>query len=370
MRWTAAAAGLVAATIVPAALSAGEPVPVQTAQAQSPSTGRQAPEAGIRRYLHPVRKFTLAVPPGAELAETGEAAHVRIQSRKGFRINIQTGDADPAVSLPQRISRFDAKYLGQGKPWSQKIGQEPVTVAGLEAISATYEGAGTQGRVVVVRGVKTDFVFMFVAPQERFDELDRQFQWVLANFQPNPADHPATAGTRPAGAPALSPAGVHPKRFEEPKDGYYTIQYPGDWDVTRPAQNLTMFSGKQGTEAFQAIVMIEDVRPTGAKTPAEAAQAALADLKATLTRQAGDLAVVGEQALTYKNGRLSLPGRRIDMTYTYAGQRYRKWVLVVPRPAAAVAHIWSYTAPEAQFAAFRPFAEAMLKSWTIRPGSG
>ncbi|MFQ5764141.1 MAG: hypothetical protein ACE5GT_04370, partial [Rhodospirillales bacterium] len=148
------------------------------------------------------------------------------------------------------------------------------------------------------------------------------------------------------------------------------IQYPGDWNVTRPAANLAMFSGKQGTDAFQAIVMIENVRPAGAKTPGEAAQAALADLKATLTEQAGDFAVIGEQALTYKNGRLSLPGRRIDMTYTYAGKRYRKWVLVVPRPVAAVAHIWSYTAPEAQFVAFRPFAEAMLKSWTIRPGSG
>jgi hypothetical protein len=35
-----------------------------------------------------------------------------------------------------------------------------------------------------------------------------------------------------------------------------------------------------------------------------------------------------------------------------------------------MAHIWSYTAPENQFLEYRPIADAMLKSWTIQPGSG
>ena len=170
-----------------------------------------------------------------------------------------------------------------------------------------------------------------------------------------------------AGAGAKT--GIAPKRFAEPGYGY-SIQYPGDWVVTQSSANTAIFSGKKGTDAFHAIISIQNVKPPEAKTPAQAALRALADLKVSLSREASSVVFVGEQALTYKNENLSLEGRQIIVTYTFAGERYRKWALVVPRPSGTVAHIWSYTAPDSQFRTFRPFADAMLKSWTIRPGDG
>jgi len=240
-------------------------------------------------------------------------------------------------------------------------------VAGLEAVEADYEGAGTRVKVVVARGRKTDFVFIFFAPVEAFDKLLADFDWLLSNFKPNPADYLETAVRPvPAQTAALTAA---PKRFAQ--SGYgYTIQYPGTWEVTTPSEDTATFSGKKGTDAFQVQISIQNVRPPEAKNPGEATEKVLADLKASLTRKARNFAIVGEKALTYRNGDLSLAGRQMVVTYTYAGQRYRKWALVLPRPTGTTTHIWSYTAPDSRFMDFRPFADAMLKSWTIRSGNG
>ena len=378
MRCRPAATGLAAGLIVLPLLTFSPLAASETVLAQSTPSQLQDPRSPVKRklgvsnqvqtYLHPVRKFTLAIPPGMEVFERGETVQVSIRSRQGYKINVQTGDARPKVSLAQMTAKLEAQYLGPGKPWSQKTNQRTLSVAGPAANETIYEGAGTRVRVVIARGEKSDFVFMFFAPRETYESLASKFDWILASFQPNPADRLTAAGGGPSpGAGAKT--GFAPKRFAEPGYGY-SIQYPGDWVVTQSSANTAIFSGKKGTDAFHAIISIQNGKPPEAKTPAQAALRALADLKASLSREASSVVFVGEQPLTYKNENLSLEGRQIIVTYTFAGERYRKWALVVPRPSGTVAHIWSYTAPDSQFRTFRPFADAMLKSWTIRPGDG
>lgn len=374
------AAGLMAGVLAPlaplalasVALFSGSPVLAQavlaqSSQTQSPSSQPASPKQ-VKTYLHPISKYLLAVPVGAELAERGEAAQVSIRSRRGYIINIQTGDANPDLTLLQMVGKLEAQYLGAGKPWNRKIGSKPTKVAGLKAIENLYEGANTRVKVMIVRGMKTDFVIIFFAPAESFRKLVVDFDWFLANFKPNPADLMETAAAPGANRPPALDSAL-PKQFS--RSGYgYTIQYPGTWEVATPSDDTATFSGKKGTDAFQVVVSIQNVRPPAAKTPAEATEKVLADLKASLTREATDFAIIGEKPLTYRNGDLSLAGRQMVVTYTYAGQRYRKWALVLPRPTGTVTHIWSYTAPDVRFKEFRPFADAMLKSWTIQPGSG
>lgn len=378
MRWRPAATGLAAALIVfPvltfSPLAAGETVLAQFALSpqqapRSPGKRKLGVSKQVQTYLHPIRKFTLAIPPGMEVFERGETVQVSIRSRQGYMINVQTGDAKPKVSLSQMTAKLEAQYLGPGKPWTQKTNHRTLSVAGLAANENIYEGAGTRVRVVIARGQKSDFVFMFFAPREAYESLAPKFDWMLANFQPNPAERLTAAGGGPSpGAGAKT--GVPPKRFAEPGYGY-SIQYPGDWVVTLSSANTATFSGKKGTDAFHAIVSIQNVKPPEAKTPAQAAVRALADLKASLSREASNVVFVGEQPLAYKNENLSLEGRQMIVTYTFSGERFRKWVLVLPRPSGTVAHIWSYTAPDSRFKTFRPFADAMLKSWSIRPGNG
>jgi hypothetical protein len=365
--WKIAAAGLLAAVLAAAG------VPPALAQTAAPST-EPVPEgkglgAGVRVYLHPVRRFTIPVPRDAQVSEPDNAARVIIDSRQGYRIIIQANDAKPKVPLSEMNNRFEEQYLGQGKPLSLKLAENLTMVAGLDAVEAKYEGAGSLSRVVIARGVKTDFVFMFFAPRDRYEQLEREFQWVLDNFIPNPADRPAAASASkaPAKAPAAAKPPPPPKRFADAGYGY-AIQYPGDWEVSKPTTNIASFSGAQGTDAYYAVISIQNVQPPSATSAADATRAALADHQAMLKREASEVQVIGEQPLIYKNGTLSLTGRQMVVTYTYAGERYRKWMVVVPRPDGAIAHIWAYTAPEIRFDTFRPIADTMLRSWTIQTG--
>ena len=350
------AAGLMTGVLAPLALASvallsGSPVLAQavlaqSSQTQSPSSQPASPKQ-VKTYLHPISKYLLAVPVGAELAERGEAAQVSIRSRRGYIINIQTGDANPDLTLLQMVGKLEAQYLGAGKPWNRKIGSKPTKVAGLKAIENLYEGANTRVKVMIVRGMKTDFAIIFFALAESFRKLVVDFDWFLANFKPNPADLMETAAAPGENRPPALDSAL-PKRFS--RSGYgYTIQYPGTWEVATPSDDTATFSGKKGTDAFQVVVSIQNVRPPAAKTPAEATEKVLADLKASLTREATDFAIIGEKPLTYRNGDLSLAGRQMVVTYTYAGQRYRKWALVLPRPTGTVTHIWSYTAPDVRF---------------------
>ena len=357
-------------TLVFPGILGASPVLAKTEQAQPPVVREKLASPGeIKTYLHPIRKFTAVVPVGAELVERGDSVEVLIRSRRGYMIKIQTGDANPTQSLVQMIAKLESVSLGIGKPWSHKLGEQSLKFAGLDAVEGLYEGAGTRAKVVIARGVKTDFVIIFFAALETFEELAREFKRFLSNFHPNSADIPAAKMASVKSSAKSPETPVSPKRFDREEYGY-AIEYPGDWDVSRPSDNIASFSGKKGTPAYNVVVSIQNVRPDRAKTPAEAANQVLADFKSSLAQKADDFKVVGEKPLIYRNGNLSLSGRQIVVTYSYSGERYRRWAWILPRPEGSVAHIWAYTAPDTHFMEFRPFADAMLKSWTIQPGGG
>jgi len=366
MRWKMAAAGVLAAALASPALAAG---PTTVAQAQTPQSPQppagqhppaSAPAAGdveALSYVHPGRQFVIPLPKGVQVSEP-DKARVILDSRQGYRIIIQTNDANPRIPLPQLNDKFEAQYLGTGKSFSIKLQEHPSTVAGLPAIEAKYEGAGSLARLIMVRGAKTDYVLMFFAPRERFEVLDREFQWLLDNFRPNPADR-ATAAL-----PAKPPPSM--MRFADARYGY-TIDYPGDWRSDKPSATIATFSGPEGTAAYFARIIIQNVQPpAAAATTAQATEWTLGDQKRVLEREARDVALLMEQPLTYKSARFSLAGRQMLVTYSFGGERYRRWVIVVPRPKGTITHVWIYSAPEAQFETFRPVAEAVLKSWTIQ----
>ena len=139
----------------------------------------------IKSYTHPIRNFTIAIPIGAELIERGESVQVSIRSRRGYIINIQSGDANTSLSLLGMITKLEKKYLVNGKPWSHKISENQLNFAGLDAINAIYDGAGTRAEVVIARGLKSDLVIIFFAPVESFEKLKLEFKWFLTNFSPD-----------------------------------------------------------------------------------------------------------------------------------------------------------------------------------------
>ncbi len=353
---TAASAAL-ALTLV-AGLSATATAQTGPSVVASRIDGAPEPQAKSRIYTHPEKGFSVAVPPGAEIIERGEKKQLTIRSRDGYAINIQSGPTQAHIPLARMPAVLEAKYLGQGKPWSHRTGSREAKAGGLPAFAVDYVGSSSKTRVVVSRGGRNDFVFIFVAPDTEFARLESEFEWILEQFRPGVDDLRAVA------APAAK-APSRTRRFAEPGFGY-SIDYPGAWEITNPSEMATMFSGKEGTRAYAAIVGVQNIEPPGAADGFDAAKRALNQLKGALSNAVRQLKFEGEGDWAYKRGGMTLQGRQVSATYDHGGRKFRKLMIVVPRPSGPIAHIWSFTAPEKEFAEFKPLAKRMLESWTIQ----
>lgn len=360
-------------------------VPANTG-APLPGMSPNAASARPTAYQDPKRGFMLVAPQGAQFQERAEGGQISIQSPKGYALNLQTGDANPTFPTINMFAKLEQKYLGEGKPWARKLGQEEAVIAGLPAGVAYYEAGATRSKVVIARGKSTDFVFMFFAPTTHFEKLDAEFNWILASFRPAPSEKPDTpavvqqkpkeepkqAPLRAQNEPEPIPAGrPAPKLAAPPSDmmafaepGYgYQVSYPKEWQLEKVTAFTNVFSGPKGTPAYDAIVSLQNVKPSGEAN--QAAMIAFEDLKTKLSRQAKQVDFYGEKTVTYAKHGLQLEGRQFVATYDHNGQRFQKWVLVLPRPEGAIAHIWSYTAPSRQFDTYRPVAERILNSLKI-----
>ncbi|MCH8215110.1 MAG: hypothetical protein IIC54_13705 [Proteobacteria bacterium] len=346
-----ALAGLVAAALVHSAIAGA-------------AGGKAAGDA--ETYVHPLKKFTLRVPVGARVIERGTKFDVVIQSPSGYVINVQSGAVNADVSLMGMTARLEATYLGDGKRWSRRLEEGSTTVGGLSARAVLYEGPGMRTRVVVARGRETDFVFMFIAPPGAFDGLVAVFDRVLASFRPAAAEVAVRPGPPPPAAPARPPVAplAAARHFADPEFGF-SIDYPRQWIVARPSAHTVTFSGRQGTEAFYAVVSIQNVEPPSARDSRQAAAAVVSDLKSQWAAGATDVGYFNEGPITYENNGLRLHGHQFLVAYTQGGQRFKQWTVVVSRPAGTVVHVWSYTAPDGLFRVFQPVAEAMRKTWAI-----
>ncbi len=345
-----AVAGLLAAALVLFTAGAAKPKP-----AGDPGT-----------YVHPLKKFTLRVPVGARVIERGKKFDLIIQSPSGYVINVQTGAVNADVGLRGMTAKLEAAYLGDGKRWSRKLDEGLTTVGGLSARAVLYEGAGLRTRVVVARGRETDFVFMFIASPGAFDGLVAVFDRVLASFRPAAAEIAVKAGPPQRAAPARPPVAplAAVRHFADPELGF-SIDYPRRWIVAEPSAHTVTFSGRQGTEAFHAVVSIQNVEPPSAGDSGQATAAVVSDLKSQWAAGATDVGYFGEGPITYESKGLRLQGHQFLVAYTEGGQRFKQWTVVVARPAGTVVHVWSYTAPDGLFPVFRPVAEAMRKTWAI-----
>ena len=333
-------------------------------------TGAKAvagPTAEPYRYTNMTLGYKMGVPPGAEVTERDGTNQISVRSRKGYVINVQVGLKRAGIPLARMSTLLEPKYLGEGKPWSARGKDRPMRVAGLPAHDVVYRGAGSRARVVVARGQVNDYIFIFIASERAFPPLEAEFRWVLANFQPNLRDRiPQTAmmKTTTPSPPAPRRAFAATRRFAEPGYGY-TIEYPVNWKVSKPNNLTIVFSGREGTSDYASIVGIQNIAPPGAKSPEEAVQRALNQLKSSLGNAVINFRVLEDRDWIYARRGITLMGRQLLASYKHAGVVFQKRMIVIPRFEGTVAHVWSFTAPLALFASLRPRAERILRSWTI-----
>lgn len=372
VRRFAAILSLPAAVLVASAADAGERTrpgnqkPLVTAAAPAAKTAQPAPSADKpRHYASAKLGFTAAVPPGAEVVERKGTNQISIRSRKGYVINIQVGPKRPEVPLARMSALLEAQYLGEGRPWSARGEERPLRAFGLPAHDVVYRGNGSKARVVVARGRVNDYVFIFIASERSFPALEVEFEWALANFQPDARDRiRGQAVVQKAAAAPMTATGTAAQRFAEPGYGY-AINYPATWRMSKPASMTAMFSGREGSPEYAAVIGIQNIAPPGARNSDEAARRAFNQLKASLGNVVRNFRVLEDRDWTYSRNGAALVGRQLLAVYEHAGVQFQKRMIAVPRPRGSVAHVWSYTAPRSQYASLQPHAERMLRSWTI-----
>ena len=334
-----------------------------------PAAAGAAAEAQASTYVDPQSRFTIAVPPGAELVDVGNGLEFSIRSRAGYAINVQTAEANLNMGLDEMVRRFENQHLGPSKAVSTKLSERFATIGGLSAYDAVYEGSRTRMRVVIARGAETDYAFLFFAPARKFAALVGEFDSVLATFQPSEREKIATA------SPAPEPTAAEPieirsasadggRRFVTGTLGY-AIDYPRDWTVDRPSESVVVFGGEEGSEQYFNTVTIQNIAPDAAGDPRQAVTAVMSDLKAAFSTHAEDVQFMDEGQYVYDRDGVRLTGLQFLVTYSRGGYRFKQWTIVMPRTAEPVAHVWSYASPETEFPAAQRIARLMLDSWVL-----
>ncbi|MBL95068.1 MAG: hypothetical protein CMF70_07160 [Magnetovibrio sp.] len=332
-------------------------------------------------YKHPVRNFSLLLPVGIRAVERGPD-RLMLQSRRGYAISVQTGNSQARAPISFMVSKMEGLYLGVGKPWARKVGEKEVEFGNLSGRKLIYEGASTRTALVVMKGAKTDFIFMFFAPIKKFETLSLEFKSVLKSFVPGPEEispekvvidnqkikgKPPSEIVRSEENAVLSTGGIAAvsegaKHFSEPGFGY-TISYPANWIFEKLARYTTAFSGPKGTPAYDAIVSVRNIR-------AQVTVEAFSDFKESLGTKTTNMKILDERDVTYARNGMNLEGHQLIVSYQHAKRNYKKWALVIPHPSGKIIYVWAYTAPNGDFETFRSIAENMLKSWSIDAFNG
>lgn len=306
----------------------------------------------------------VAIPPGAIVEHRDEVSGIAMKSRKGYMITVQTSVAQMGTPLPELMARLEQRYLGNGRPWSRKLGGQPAKLAGLAAYETMYEGAGSKVRVIITRGAKYDYAFIFIAPPQEFNRLVGDFNWVLQSFRPaqGGADGQGLAG----GGDGL--VEMMAGRVQHLKDSGlgYTIQYPLSWKVEKGPGQFVVISGPKGSPAYFATINIQNVQsPAGASDITQATQAVVSDLKAQLKEADSSVRFPGHGAYRYSNQGQTLHGLQFTVEYERGGTKFKQWTVVLARPDNGIVHIWSYAAPEDRYERYGAIAGHMLQSWQI-----
>ena len=152
--------------------------------------------------------------------------------------------------------------------------------------------------------------------------------------------------------------------FKDPNLGY-TVSYSGDWIYAYQAPHIVIFSPRKGKDGG-ATISVRNLNST--KVPGGKYKDNDAVIEALLNqlRTAKDVVVFEPEPFAYNKGQIKLAGKQVTAQYSIKGEKYKQWVVVVPRGTGEVFHMWSFVAPEKVYDALLPTARAMLGSLTVQ----
>jgi hypothetical protein len=176
----------------------------------------------------------------------------------------------------------------------------------------------------------------------------------------------SSGGAGPAAGVEAQALGVALDKVYEEKGAGYGIRYPGDWLHYTQAGHTVVFIGKKGSETYLPTVTIKNVLSTGMKDGKyKDVDAVIQDFESQL-KTAKEPSLYGPRAFFYRKNDVALQGKQLVAEYVLKGEKYKQWVIVVPRIDGQAFHVWSYTSPASRYDSYYGVAKAMLDSWTIK----
>ncbi|NQU56351.1 MAG: hypothetical protein HQ513_03890 [Rhodospirillales bacterium] len=315
-------------------------------------------------FRHPKQGYLVAIPPGAIVEHRDEVSGIAMKSRKGYLITVQTSAAKTGTPLPELMARLEHRYLGNGRPWSRKLGGQPTRLAAMEAFEAMYEGAGSRVRVIITRDSTLDYAFIFIAPPQEFNKLVNDFNWVLQSFRPANGGADGQSSNQ-AGDGLVEMMAGKVQHLKNNGLGF-TIDFPFSWRVEQGDGPFVVISGQKGSPAYFATINIQNVQqPVGSADITQATQRVVADLKRQLKEADSGVRFPGHGGYLYEKQGQILNGLQFTVEYERGGTKYKQWTVVLARSDNDIVHVWSYAAPEDRYERYGAVAGHMLESWRI-----
>ncbi|CAA6604131.1 conserved exported hypothetical protein [Rhodospirillaceae bacterium LM-1] len=151
-----------------------------------------------------------------------------------------------------------------------------------------------------------------------------------------------------------------------PEGWGYRINYPVDWIKVEPTDYSVVFSGREGTAAYNTTVSIQNVHTQDSKDKPAAVMGEMARLEGRMQDQTSGLEVLTRHPFVYEKGGVKITGGQMVAEFSRRGDEFRQWIVILPRPKAPVLHVWIFTGPAEDFPQALPTARAMLESLTIK----
>lgn len=224
-------------------------------------------------------------------------------------------------------------------------------------------------------GMKNVYIFKFYSLAKTFDENEAIFERILRSFSRTGVQAVPREKVLPMPAPEKN------KEPDLPKDKWltntfkkkgfgYTIKYPKKWEYTRPSTFTVVFGGAKDTEAYNLSVSIQNLASAKIGGKYESLDSVLEDFKNQIRSGSEGVIIYNEEPYLYKFKKLELSGRQFTAEYVSRGEKFKEWVIVVPREGGEAFYAWSYTAPLGLYDAYLHVAEAMKDSWQISKSDG
>jgi hypothetical protein len=326
-------------------------------------------------YTHPVKGFSLKVPNDVVLSERQPPVDISLNSRKGWGMTIQSAVTNPSISLDELAARLETKYLGQQKPWTQKLQGTRRIFKEFQAIDSVYDGSGMRARVVIIRSTLQDYVVIFIAPVDLYSEALKDFEDILISFDPIPnagqsiKDDPADLILNPNNQSINEENLPPPEQIDyialKNKALGYAILYPNDWRIGKPDDFTVVFTGPKETNESKLAVTIQNVSSPIQAPPKDMANAVLQQLKTQMAYSSSNVQHIGGGIVTIAG----INGVQLVSDFIQKDFPYRQWSIIIPRPIGNVVHVWTYIAPRDQFNDFRSIMETMINSWNFELAS-